>query len=183
MMTPVDLSRSNVMNDDIEILWNLYKDNIEQGRLHEGFRATMLQINLALAAAVITLISSDKIVFVRWPLSVFLIGLGIFGALFSAKQYERFELHMNRARAYRGELEARLTPPVGIGKLKSTADAATQSKHSFLFGRRLHSFWLGAHLLVLLLGLILLATSGVAVSQSPNASASQPTTSSQSSSH
>jgi hypothetical protein len=34
------------MKDDIEILWNLYKDNIEQGRLHKGFRATMLQIVL-----------------------------------------------------------------------------------------------------------------------------------------
>ena len=42
------------MSDDIDVLWNLYKDNIEQGRLHEGFRATMLQISLAISAAVLT---------------------------------------------------------------------------------------------------------------------------------
>jgi hypothetical protein len=59
---------------------------------------------------------------VRWPLAMFVIVLGLFGAVSSAKQYERFCLHMNRASAYRNELQKRLQPAEYITELKRVAD-------------------------------------------------------------
>jgi hypothetical protein len=84
------------------------------------------------------------------------ISLGVFGAVFSAKQYERFGLHMNRARGYRLELEKRLQPAVPIIDIKRIADQASASKHPFLFKRSLHGFWIVMNLLVAVLGALLL---------------------------
>lgn len=61
------------------------------------------------------------------PLILLLIALGIFGAVFSMKHYERFSLHMERARRYRDALDA-LLPGQPLRTLKQKADVAHKEK-------------------------------------------------------
>jgi hypothetical protein len=90
----------------------------------------------------------------QFPLAMFVILIGLFGALFSAKYYERVCMHTERARKYRDALEVRL-PDTAITKLNREADAISKEKFPTLFGLRLHRFWVGLHLLVAALGVLL----------------------------
>lgn len=92
----------------------------------------------------------------QWVLSTFLIILGLFGSLFSAKQYERFQFHMIASGMYRNNLENLL----GDEKLSRIRDKAkSDHKENFLkpiVNLRLYYFWIALHLLIAVLGLTLL---------------------------
>ena len=93
-----------------DVLWKMYQEHCTQGRHHETQRSTVISTLLAISAAVIGVITLDRnIVYpADLPLSVTLIFIGVFGAGFSMKHYERFSLHMERARRYRDALDALL---------------------------------------------------------------------------
>jgi len=92
-----------------DVLWKMYQENCTQGRHHESQRSTVAAVFLAIAGAAIGLITFDKgILPSDLPLTIFLFFLGCFGAVFSAKQYERFSFHMERARRDRAALDALL---------------------------------------------------------------------------
>lgn len=143
--------------EENEILWKLYEDHVIHGRHHETLRATTTTVLLAIAAGVLGLLGVERV----WPpdlrvlpLALFLVILGLFGALFTAKYHERFTFHMNRAREYRNALDASL-PAVGINKFRPIADARTKSEYPRLFHLRLWLFWVGLYVLVAALGLVL----------------------------
>lgn len=145
------------MQDENELLWRLYQDHVIHGRHHETLRATTTTVILAVAAGVLGLLGARH----DWPphnedlpLTLFLILIGVFGALFTAKYHERFVFHTNRARAYRDVLDKNL-PNVGINNLRPIADAKTQSEHPWLYKRRLYRFWIGLHLIIAVLGCLL----------------------------
>ena len=78
------------MNDLAEVMWRLYAENTTQGRHHETMRASVTSIVLLIAGAVLTVIGFSKgIYFEHSPVTTFLIFVGLFGALFVAKHYER----------------------------------------------------------------------------------------------
>jgi hypothetical protein len=66
--------------------------------------------------------------------------LGAFGALFSAKHYERFSFHMERARGYRDALE-RFLPNTQIKAMKQAADDRTRDEFPRLYDLRIFRFW------------------------------------------
>jgi hypothetical protein len=82
--------------DKKEFLWNMYNEHVTQGRHHETQRTAVVTVVLALAGAVIAYLAQAKTSAVQWPMSVFLIILGIFGAGFSLKQTERADARDNR---------------------------------------------------------------------------------------
>jgi hypothetical protein len=88
------------------------------------------------------------------PLTLFMVMLGLVGALFTAKYHERFDMNMERTRSYRDALE-KLLPATRIKELKTAADAISKRKHPVLFDLRLYRFWIALHLLVAALGLLL----------------------------
>jgi len=94
-------------------------------------------------------------------MTVLLIGLGVFGAFFSAKYDERFLFHMNRAREYRKALESDIPGLDGDAK-RAAADNTTRRDHPWLYERRLYRFWVWVHLLVATIGTILTVTAVLA---------------------
>ena len=89
-----------------DILYGLYQENVLQCRHDETQRATVTSSIIAIDTIIIGLITFDKAI--NWsdiPLSALLILLGIFGAAFTLKHYERYSLHVERLRQYRAELD------------------------------------------------------------------------------
>jgi len=147
--------------DKIDVIWLLYKDNVEQGRHHETQRSNVASVLVAVSAGLVALITQDKEVNASdLPLTTFLVVIGLFGILFSAKQYERFSAHMDRAREYRGALESELTDrgtPTPIAQLKQHADEQSKRAHPVLNRLSLHWFWILLYFLITCLGGLLTA--------------------------
>jgi len=135
-----------------EYLWRMCAQNFDQARHHEGQRATVATAHIAVSGALIGLITFDQNIS-PWdlPLAIFLIITSVFGLFFQAKQYERFDLHMERARTYRDALDATL-PGTPIKILKLAADERNAKKHPFLEPLRLNRFWALFYVLIALLG-------------------------------
>ncbi len=66
--------------------------------------------------------------------------LSLFGVLFSKKHHERFSYHLNRARAYKNELDA-ILPDISLTYITQIADKKTQSKHSLMTSIKLNRLW------------------------------------------
>lgn len=140
-----------------DVLWKMYQEHCTQGRHHEIQRSTVISSVIAVAAAVLGLVTFDKgITRVDLPLTLFLVVLGVFGAGFSMKHYERFSLHMERARRYRDALDA-LLPGQPLKRFKKEADSAHEQKFPRLHKLRLHYWWISLNLIVAGIGLTLSA--------------------------
>jgi hypothetical protein len=102
------------------------------------------------------------------PAALFLIVIGVFGCIFSAKQYERFYVCMERARQYRLALQEAV-PGSNIIELKRTADRKALERFPRLHVWRLGVFWIALHALIAAFGVLLciLAVVGVGSSQCP----------------
>jgi Ca2+/Na+ antiporter len=143
------------MKDKTDFLWGMYQEHTTQGRHHEVQRATVTNFIIIVAGGVLAFVANGGVARDKWVLAVFLIVIGLFGALFSAKQYERFRFHVVVAGKYRKELERLLD-----NSLTGIREAGL-SKHKSEFSSsivklRLHYFWIALHLLIMSLGVTLL---------------------------
>jgi hypothetical protein len=111
-------------------------------------------IILVITSAVLGLFSQRGLVLEMLPLAIFLIVLGIYGAITSQKYYERHQFHIERTRAWRKRLEE-LTPKSQINKLREEANAKHSKKFKQLEKIHLHSLWLFLHVTITLMGIIL----------------------------
>lgn len=143
------------MNDRFELTWRLYQEHCTWERHHEAQRASVTNLLLAVSAAVLGVITYDGGLWIGdLPLTLFLILLGLFGALFVAKQYERFAMQQGRAGRYRGMLDE-MVPEAAVLKLRNEADAENEARYPRLSRIRLHRFWTALHLLVAGFGVVL----------------------------
>ena len=117
---------------------------------------TPRSILLAIAAGVLSVITfNEGITRSDLPLTIFLIMQGLFGALFVAKQYERFARHQRLAGKYRQALNDRF-PESQIIALRDLADKEQKKEYPILFDKvRLNKLWVGLHLLIALFGVVL----------------------------
>ena len=149
------------MTDDeklkADILWKLYAEHCVQGRHHEVQRSTVIGIVLAVSVAILGIATLDKGLsgVSDIALSLFLVFLGLFGAGFSLKHYERFNLHMNRARFYRDELDRMITNQP-IKNLKDQADEAHSKEFPWMKSWRLYRWWVALNLAISTLGVSIL---------------------------
>lgn len=121
----------------------------------------------ALAAGVLTLVGFDKSLSVSdLPAALFLIAIGVFGCIFSAKQYERFYVCMERARQYRGALESAVSGS-RILELKRTADKMAADRFPRLHRWRLGVFWVVLHAVIATFGVLLAVLSVIGVGAQP----------------
>jgi hypothetical protein len=147
------------MTDDessvVDALWRMYGEHCTHVRHHETQRSSVAAAFIAIAGALVGLITYDKELTVGdLPGTIFLLGVGIFGALFCAKQWERACKHTQRARHYRNKIDQLLTG-VDIKSLKQKADEVHDREFPRLHKLRLHKFWIGLYLLIALLGFVL----------------------------
>ena len=96
------------------------------------------------------------------PAALFLVAIGVFGCVFSAKQYERFYVCMERARQYRGALEEAV-PESRILELKRTADTLAARRFPRLHSWRLGLFWVALHVVIATFGVLLAIMSIVGI--------------------
>jgi hypothetical protein len=133
--------------DAQDLWWGLYQENLSHARHHESQRTSVTAYFAAIGAGILGFIGLDKCVSeADWPLLAMLFVIGIVGALLTAKQYERYTHHMERARQYRDALEKSVEGS-HLEELKKAGDAIAEESHPYLSEIRLVSFWIGLHLL------------------------------------
>jgi len=131
-----------------DAFWRLYTEHCTHMRHHEAQRSTVAASMIAVASALLGVVTFDKSLSLSdVPLLGLVFVLGTFGAVFSAKQYERSAMHMERARAYRDAIDEDLS-----GQPLKTLKAAADKRHNAEFPRlhrlRVNQFWLGLYLFV-----------------------------------
>jgi len=126
-----------------------------QLRQSETQRSVLTNYILVLVTAGTGLIVQQKFAARTLPLALLLAGLGVYGALASAKYHERAEYHLGQARALTRVL-------VGLGALPPDTELEEQrQRHYTVYPRlsriRLHWLWTGLHLAVAVYGVALAA--------------------------
>lgn len=135
--------------------WKMYSENSIQARHHETQRAAVASTFIGISGAVIAFMTSDKTLSpLDLPPALLLVLLGMFGAVFSAKQYERIQLHTRRARGYRDAYDA-LLPVSPLRSIRRIADDDNTREFPKLSVLRLNQFWIAMNLAISGLGVCL----------------------------
>jgi hypothetical protein len=153
-----------------------FDDHAAQARLHENQRQVMTMAVLGVAGMLIGLVTLGSMSIWSLPAAIAITALGVFGALFSGKHYERFNYHMSMMKAIRDEMdrvaEAAGTTPKSIGDLRTEVEREhyfgfvwpkfypTRCKPqaiatSWIARQRLHMFWESVHAGIAVIGLLL----------------------------
>ena len=133
-------------------LLQIYSENCIYVRHHETERSSVASSFVAISAALLGLVTFDqKIILSDLPAAIFLIILGVFGAFFSAKQWERAAMHNSRAGAFRDEISQILCAEI-VTETRERADAEHKKDFSILHKIPLHNFWIALYVLIVLLG-------------------------------
>ena len=125
-----------------------------QFRQSESQRAILTNFVLVIAAGISSLVVQQHFRPRTLPLSVLIVGAGLYGALAAAKYHERATYHLGQARALTRAL-------VRSGELPDHRDelGRFRDKHYREYPRlsriRLHWLWTGFHLAVAVYGLVL----------------------------
>ena len=142
--------------DEKDALFGMFKLYMEQGLHHQQQRSTIAHIVLILSGAMVGLVTFDNEICGPDVIAgIFLVGLGLFGAAWSAKQHERYAFYLQRARGYRDALATAL--PVDMAGINKTADEATARKYGILHRVRLWYFWTFLYVLVVAVGVLIIA--------------------------
>ena len=142
------------MSDTIDVLLYFIEENWTQTRQHENQRATISNLIVIIAAAISGVITQSGFNKDSLPLALILVALGIYGAIASAKLYERSQYHNKRANYLRTRLDE-LCPDAEIVKLKTLADKEHRDHYPILATRiSLHNVWLLLHIFIALLGAV-----------------------------
>jgi hypothetical protein len=102
-----------------DFLLAMYQEHTTHGRHHETQRAGATNLIIVVSGGILAFIANKGITKDTWPLAAFLFILGLFGALFSAKHYERYCYHRAHMRKYREHLESCIGH--GLGNIRTEA--------------------------------------------------------------
>jgi hypothetical protein len=143
-----------------DILFSMYMENVTQCRHDESQRATVTSSIIAIDTILLGLITFDKLINrFDTPLSILLVILGLFGAAFTLKHYERYSLHVERLRQYRKELDLQFGNNE-ILRLQNIADELHAKRFPVLRRYTHHKFWVFLHVLITAIALVL---TGIAI--------------------
>lgn len=160
------------MKDSVELFWRNLKDNLEHARHHETMRTSTTNIVVTISGAAFAIIGYDKLICAAdIPLLLFVAALGIYGALFSAKQTERAGLHYIRAQEFRRAID-RAEPTTDFLVIRKSADEIHWKKYPRLARLELQHLWIGIHVGITVLALLVAATWGL--SPAKECAAAQP---------
>jgi hypothetical protein len=153
---------TNLKLDDVkDVLLELHKEHYAQIRHYETQRSTVSNLLVIIAAALLAFITFDKsLAWSDLPLTGMVTLVGLFGAAFCLKFYERATVNSYRVRGYRARLDAELFSSCLVQPLIEEANEKQQEKFPNLYEGTLewvkvHRLWMVFHLLISILGLVL----------------------------
>lgn len=139
-----------------DVIWGLAKDNFEQARAHETYRANIATLVITLTGILAGSLSVDlgpqhhKFVYIAMMV------LGFYGGLASAKHYERFRMHVKIAQHYLSLLKTTDVLQIDVNHEFKTVQQARKWDHSALASLSLNWLWTGFPIAVGVTGLGLL---------------------------
>lgn len=142
------------MAADTDALLKVYEEQWAQARQHENQRATITNIVLLIASAILGFVSQQGLSSQVLPLTALLIGVGIFGAVACEKLYERTEYHLERTRFLHKRIDE-LHPNAQLKKLREQADAKHKAEYPRMIRLRVRHLWLALHLAIIVAGVVL----------------------------
>jgi hypothetical protein len=140
---------------DSTALLAFWKEHREQMRQSENQRATLTNFTLVITAAMAGVMGQQNFSARTWPLAVFVLVIGAYGALAVAKYYERANYHLHQARVLARELAKLGALPDARGELES-ARQIHGARFRVLARLPQHRLWTALHLGIFAFGVVLL---------------------------
>jgi hypothetical protein len=135
------------VEETYELLFRMLEENWLHARQAEDKRAVIAIINLVIVSALQGIVAftglSPKTLF----LSIWIIILGVYGIVASAKLYERSQFHILRARKLRTHLDE-LCPDARIEHFLHIAEDEHKVHYTTMMNVRLNAIWIGLHALI-----------------------------------
>lgn len=137
-----------------EILLAYSKEEWEQRRQSENQRSLMTNFILTISSATLLLIINNGFSLGTLPFAIFLIPLGLFGAIAVAKLYERGEYSIESTKAWRDKVN-QLYPEAELLELRKGAGKIHNTHFSYTMRNRihLHLLWVYLNLAITVIGI------------------------------
>ena len=149
-------------NDVKDALLTYLQEQYSQLRHYETQRSTVSNLLVIIAAAILAFVTFDKaLTHADLPLTILLLVIGVFGAAFCLKYYERCTKYYHRIQTCRYRLDQHLFETTRLLEtVRTEADQEHAKEHPAFHGGKLswvkvYRLWIIFHLFVALLGLIL----------------------------
>jgi hypothetical protein len=149
----------------IDVVLAFWQDQRARAQRSEDQRAVMTNIVLTVSAVGFGFLTQKGLEVSTLLVSIGLMLLGLYGALASAKLYERYEMHMAEARSFSARF-AEIDPKLNLEDVRRSAKVRHREKHRLLYRVRLHVIWESLHLAIAAAGLVLVVLTVVAVLRS-----------------
>ena len=141
------------MSQPVEATLAYWDEHRQQLRQSETQRSVLTNFLLLITSGVSSFIIQQKFAGRTLPLTVLIVGVGLYGALAAAKYHERAEYHLMQARALTRMLE-KMGALTDDSQLNAFREAHYQ-KYPWLHRIRLHWLWTGLHLAIAVYGIVL----------------------------
>ncbi len=138
---------SSQLPDTVLAYWNEQRQQLRQS---ETQRAVLTNYLLVITAGLSSFVVQQHFATRTLVVAVFIIGIGIYGALTAAKYHERAAYHLNQARALTHTLRDAGALPDDV-RLREYRDNHYRT-YPRLYRIRLHWLWTGLHLAVAVYG-------------------------------
>lgn len=142
------------MSDDSDVLLKFCEEQWTQARHTEEQRATVSNLILLVGSIIIGFISQQNMTLRLLPLTIFLIVLGLFGALITEKYYELFHYHHSKVHNWKQRIDE-LHPNAHLVELENAAENWHAKYWPKLTKVRLHYLWLILNLFIVAIGVFL----------------------------
>ena len=152
-----------------ELIWALIKDNFEQARSHEEYRARTVGLTLTLGSALVAALALDgftqkTVTLIGYQFSfqiidaLCMIAVGLFGAICSQKHYERNRMHVALAQHYLKKLQESKQDLLPFDTVEAFEDFRVNGewKAKRIEWVKLNYLWTGFPLVLVAIGILLL---------------------------
>jgi len=144
-----------MVNDDTQVLLNFCDQYWDEIRHTENQRATLTNLIILIASAIVGLIVQKGLGRGFLPLAILLILLGVYGAAMTLKLYERYNFLQTRLEHFYRYIDE-LHPNSKFLHLRSAAEVEHKGQFPKLAKVRVHHLWLALHVAISVSGVVLL---------------------------
>lgn len=138
---------------EIDVLISFYKERNTSSRNSEAQRTNITHFVITISGALLALIGYIGFLIYTLPIAIIIVMLGIYGAIMSAKLYERFQYHNSVAKSYERRINE-LCPRVDTKLLIRSVRKEHKKRFPRLYNMRLNKLWLLLHISIISLGII-----------------------------
>ncbi len=136
-----------------QLLYRLMAENRQHARLSEDRRIFISCVTVLAASGILIALTVGPPGLRSLPLALWLVAIGVFGAITCLKLYERAQFHERRAQLLRARL-IEMTPAAQAQQAQAEAESAHISEHPRIARVRLNSVLVGLNLAASLAGLL-----------------------------